>query len=191
MKLCLISEAIYDKAIASNSILKKEKIPLTEHQKDIIDHIVESWSKQLPDTDFSSTLLIGRILNLSSYMTRRENQILAPFGIDVGQFNVLAALKRAGEPYTLSIKEIGEMSIVSPSALTNRISQLEKLELLKRKMNAHDRRKIDVLLSQKGLDLVTEAIDLILEAEKEFIQALSKEEKDQVEQILKKLLLHI
>ncbi len=157
-------------------------------KSDIIDQIVTLWEKEKTDKDFSSTLIIGRILRLAHYIRKEEDEVLSPYQIDMGQFDVLAALKRVGPDYSLSPKQIKEMVIVSSGALTNRIAQLEKAGLVVRNLDKNDRRSIQVQLTKEGLIRIDESLNVILDLEKKIVDFLSESEQLQTQHILKKLL---
>ncbi len=157
--------------------------------QDIIDHIVALWKKEEKDKDFSSTLIIGRILRLSQYIRKKEDEVLSQYNMDMGQFDVLAALKRMGGDYSSTPKQIKEMIIVSSGALTNRLAQLEKAGLIARSLDNNDRRSIKVQLTKEGLALIKETLDVILNLEKQIIKQLSATEQQETQQTLKKLLL--
>lgn len=158
-------------------------------QQDVIDHIVDLWEKEETDKNFSSTLIIGRILRLSQYIRKKEDEVLSQYRMDRGQFDVLAALKRIGGDYALSPKQIKKMVIVSSGALTNRISQLEKAGMLTRNLDKDDRRSIKVQLTKEGIAFVEETLDVILDLERQIIKQISASEEQEAQKILKKMLL--
>ncbi|MEO3959310.1 MarR family transcriptional regulator, partial [Chromobacterium piscinae] len=70
-----------------------------QHAPDQIDRIVALWNEVRPDLDTSATQVIGRIVRMEYFITRRVLQDLARHNLNVGEFDVLAALRRSGEPY--------------------------------------------------------------------------------------------
>ncbi|MGL6069954.1 MarR family winged helix-turn-helix transcriptional regulator [Craterilacuibacter sp.] len=156
---------------------------------DQIDQIVALWRDVRPDLDPSSTEVIGRIARMEYFITRRVLQDLALHQINVGEFDVLAALRRAGTPFQLSPGQLQNMVLISSGALTNRINQLEKAALVTRSADPHDRRGVIVALTGKGLAVIEDAVSHHLAAEAELLEPLDQAERVQLAALLKKLLL--
>ncbi|MBV8680169.1 MAG: MarR family transcriptional regulator [Aquitalea sp.] len=157
-------------------------------QPDQIDRIVALWNEVRPDLDPSSTHVIGRIVRMEYFITRRVLQDLARFNLNVGEFDVLAALRRRGEPYQLSPNQLQSMVLISSGALTNRINRLEEAGLVTRSPDPEDRRGVIVTLSAKGFSVIEEAVVNHLSAEAELMENLDEAEKIQLASLLKKLL---
>ncbi len=64
--------------------------------------IAAQWHRERPDLDTEPMAVFGRIYRLSRAMGDRIEQVYARFGIGRGEFDVLAALRRSGEPFSLS-----------------------------------------------------------------------------------------
>lgn len=156
---------------------------------DQIDQIVALWRAVRPDLDPSSTEVIGRIARMEYFITRRVLQDLALHAINVGEFDVLAALRRAGAPFQLSPGQLQNMVLISSGALTNRINRLEKAELVTRRTDPNDRRGVIVSLTDKGLAVIEDAVSHHLAAEAELLEPLDQAERVQLAALLKKLLL--
>ena len=156
---------------------------------DQIDQIVALWRSVRPDLDPSSTEVIGRIARMEYFITRRVLQDLALHAINVGEFDVLAALRRSGAPFQLSPGQLQNMVLISSGALTNRINRLEKAELVTRRTDPNDRRGVIVTLTDKGLMVIEDAVSHHLAAEAELLTPLDQAERVQLAALLKKLLL--
>jgi DNA-binding MarR family transcriptional regulator len=155
---------------------------------DKIDLIVERWRTVRPDLDPASTEVIGRIVRMEYFITRRVLQDLARHGINVGEFDVLAALRRCGEPYQLSPNQLQNMVLISSGALTNRINRLEMAGLVRRTPDPTDRRGVIVTLTARGLEVIEDAAGHHLAAEAELLEPLDADERTQMARLLKKLL---
>lgn len=155
---------------------------------DQIDRIVALWRRVRPDLDPSSTEVIGRIVRMEYFITRRVLQDLARHSINVGEFDVLAALRRQGEPYQLSPNQMQDMVLISSGALTNRINRLESAGLVKRTPDQDDRRGVNVTLTEKGLNVINDAAGHHLQAEAELLDPLNAEEQKTLAALLKKML---
>lgn len=157
-------------------------------QADQIDRIVARWRSVRPDLDPSSTEVIGRIVRMEYFITRRVLQNLAHYSINIGEFDVLAALRRQGAPWQLSPNQMQEMVLISSGALTNRINRLESAGLVRRIPDQDDRRSVHVSLTDKGFKVIEEALLHHLAAEAELVSPLSAEEQQTLACLLKKLL---
>jgi DNA-binding MarR family transcriptional regulator len=75
--------------------------------------------------------------------------------------------------------------------MTNRIDRLEERNLVERFDDPNDRRALRVHLTQEGLRLVDEAIDIRLRVAQELTTRLTQEEMHELARMLRKLLLAI
>lgn len=158
---------------------------------DQIDRIVGLWQQVRPDLELESTEVIGRIVRLEYFITRRVLQDLAHYDLNVGEFDVLAALRRHPPSFQLSPHQLQSMVLISSGALTNRINRLESRGLVSRAQAEHDRRGVIVTLTEQGFNVLETAVKHHLAAEAELANTLSIEEQQQVAALLKKMLLAI
>jgi len=160
-----------------------------QNRTDGVDHIVTRWREVRPDLDPSSTEVIGRIVRLEYFITRRVLTDLARHQLNVGEFDVIAALRRAGDPYELSPNQLQGMVLISSGGLTNRINRLEAAGLVTRHPDPNDRRGVIVRLTERGLTVADDASEHHLAAEAELLAPLSSEERVQLAVLLRKLLI--
>ncbi|KUN36468.1 MarR family transcriptional regulator [Streptomyces longwoodensis] len=158
------------------------------HPQDPVDAIVEQWAAVRPDLDTSAMEVFGRIFRLSRAMGDRMEKAYAPLGLSRGEFDVLATLRRAGEPYTLSPRELSATLMLTTGGMTGRLDKLERAGLLRRSPDPHDRRGLRVTLTEQGLDLVDRAVGSGLAVEREALSALNAQQADQLADLLRELL---
>ncbi|MBL1377434.1 MarR family winged helix-turn-helix transcriptional regulator [Zobellella iuensis] len=158
---------------------------------DQIDRIVTLWRRARPDLAFEGTEVIGRVVRLEYFITRRVLQDLARYELNVGEFDVLAALRRHPPYFQLSPNQLQSMVLISSGALTNRINRLESRGLVTRAQADHDRRGVIVTLTDEGFRVVEDAVKYHLAAEAELASALSAEEQQHFAALLKKMLLAV
>ncbi|RVD30380.1 MarR family transcriptional regulator, partial [Mesorhizobium sp. M4B.F.Ca.ET.019.03.1.1] len=61
---------------------------------------IEQWQRERPDLDVSPMAVIGRLNEAASLISReRLAPLFARFGLQQGEFDVLATLRRSGTPY--------------------------------------------------------------------------------------------
>jgi len=156
--------------------------------KDPVDAIVEQWAAVRPDLDTAAMEVFGRIFRLSRAMGDRMEKAYVPYGISRGEFDVLATLRRAGEPYTLSPRELSATLMLTTGGMTGRLDKLERAGLLRRSPDPHDRRGLQVTLTEKGLTLIDEAVGSGLTTQTAALSGLTPEQSTQLADLLRKLL---
>jgi DNA-binding MarR family transcriptional regulator len=128
------------------------------------------------------------ILNLmytQTVIADKFNEILKPHDLSSEQYNVLRILRgQKGCPANMCL--IQERMIAKNSNTTRLIDKLLLKELVTREVCPENRRKIEVQITQKGLDLLCELDPKVLEHEKEFSNNLSTEELEQLNSLLEK-----
>ncbi|MFF4499928.1 MarR family winged helix-turn-helix transcriptional regulator [Streptomyces sp. NPDC001401] len=161
---------------------------MSAQPKDPVDAIIEQWAAVRPDLDTRAMEVFGRIFRLSRAMGDRMERAYAPYGISRGEFDALATLRRSGEPYTLSPRQLSATLMLTTGGMTGRLDKLERAGLLRRSPDPHDRRGLQVTLTEKGLNIVDEAVAAGLTAEAEALSALSEKESGQLAGLLRQLL---
>ncbi|ANT48490.1 MarR family winged helix-turn-helix transcriptional regulator [Mesorhizobium amorphae] len=150
---------------------------------------IEQWKRERPDLDVSPMAVIGRLNEASSLIAReRLAPLFARFGLQSGEFDVLATLRRSGQPYALTPTELYEATMVTSGAMTNRLDRLEKAGLILRAPHPSDRRGIVVQLTGKGLALIDEALTAHVDNEHEILAGLSGPERETLAHLLGKLI---
>lgn len=157
-------------------------------RKDPVDAIVDQWATVRPDLDTKAMEVFGRIFRLSRTMGDRMEKAYAPHGISRGEFDVLATLRRSGDPYTLSPRQLSATLMLTTGGMTGRLDKLERAGLLRRAPDPHDRRGLRVTLTEKGLTLIDEAVGAGLAVQTEALSALDDAQADQLADLLRELL---
>ena len=155
---------------------------------DAVDGITSQWNAVRPELDVSPMAVIGRVSRLSRLVDRRLEVNFARHGIESWMYDVLATLRRSGEPYELTAGELVRQTMVTTGAVTNRVDRLEERGLVER-TTADDRRKVIVRLTKKGLDLVDEVAVTHLETERQILAVLSPRQQRDLVQLLRTTLL--
>ncbi len=155
---------------------------------DEIDRIVEQWNHERPDLDVSPTHTLQRINRLSVLLEASLARTFARYGITWGEYLVLAALRRAGPPYRMNPTTLFNSIILSSGAMTNRLDGLEAMGLVDRAPDPHDRRGRLVRLTDRGLALVETAVIDHLANQERLLEALDRDEREQLAGLLRKLL---
>jgi DNA-binding MarR family transcriptional regulator len=155
---------------------------------DHVDAILEQWRRERPDLDPSPMGVIGRIARAARVLGRALDTTFADFGLNGGEFDVLATLRRAGPPYRLTPTALFTDLMLSSGAMTNRLDRLEQAGLIARIPDPSDRRGTLVGLTTRGQELIDAALVVHLANEQRLLSALSFEEQAQLAQLLRTLL---
>ncbi|SDL82603.1 DNA-binding transcriptional regulator, MarR family [Franzmannia pantelleriensis] len=149
---------------------------------------ISQWQREMADLDLLPMEVVG-YLKTSQLHTR--NQLEAFFkqhGLQAGEFDVLATLRRSGTPYALTPTQLFEALMVSSGGMTNRLDRLERGGLIVRTPNPEDRRGTLVSMTEQGLALIDRLVPLHVENEARMLSALSREEQETLGRLLGKLL---
>ncbi|MBO1334019.1 MarR family winged helix-turn-helix transcriptional regulator [Streptomyces sp. VRA16 Mangrove soil] len=160
---------------------------MTDH--DAVDAIIEQWAAVRPDLDTTAMEVFGRVYRLARAMGDRVETAYARIGISRGEFDVLATLRRAAAPYTLSPRQLSATLMLTTGGMTGRLDKLERRGLVRRSPDPHDRRGLQVTLTEEGLALVDEAVGAGLDVQKKAVEAaFDGEQAEQLTDLLRKLL---
>ena len=153
---------------------------------------IEQWRRERPDLDVSPMGVIGRLNEASTLIARdRLAPVFARFGLQAGEFDVLATLRRSGAPHALTPTELYEATMVTSGAMTARLDRLEKAGLIQRAPHPSDRRGIVVQLTAKGLALVDTALAAHVANEHEILAGLTDAERETLAKLLEKLIVSL
>ncbi|MFZ9099882.1 MAG: MarR family winged helix-turn-helix transcriptional regulator [Candidatus Planktophila sp.] len=155
------------------------------HERDEVDRLIAAWKRVRPDLDLSPLAVLSRITRIARYLdiARRD-----AFGeLENWGFDVLAALRRAGEPHQLSPGQLMQETLVTSGTMTNRLDRLEELQLITREPDPHDGRGSLVTLTRSGMDAVDSAMEDLLENERELLQNLTVKDREVLSDLLSKL----
>jgi DNA-binding MarR family transcriptional regulator len=156
-------------------------------QSDEVDRIVEAWERERPDLEFAPLQVLSRVSRLTRHLDRARKQAFARSGLESWEFDVLAALRRAGEPYVLSPKQLLQQTLVSSGTMTNRIDRLVAAGLVERRTDPHDGRGILVVMTSNGLTRVDAAITRLVDAEEHLLGGLTPADRSRLAALLRKL----
>ncbi|MER5545631.1 MarR family winged helix-turn-helix transcriptional regulator [Streptomyces sp. NPDC001118] len=160
----------------------------SRQRRDPVDAIIDQWAAVRPDLDTKAMEVFGRIYRLSRAMGDRMEKAYQAYGISRGEFDVLATLRRSGEPYTLSPRRLAATLMLTTGGMTGRLDKLEKAGLLRRSPDPHDRRGLQVTLTDKGLDVIDQAVGAGLAVQTEALSSLDDQQADQLAGLLRELL---
>ena len=145
---------------------------------------IEQEIKQNKFKDEIHKLMINQLFT-GKWITNLIAKQLKPFGLTNQQYNVLRILRGQKSNY-ISVNAISDRMIDKMSNVSRLIDKLVDKKLVQRKINKDDRRQADIVINQKGLDLV-KAIEDTEDDLKSNFKSLSEEEAKQLNDLLDKL----
>lgn len=152
-----------------------------------LDHVAgiqAQWRRERPDLDVSPQGLIGRLHRLADRLRDELIPVYREYGLGEGEFDVLAALRRAGEPYELAPTELARHTMVTTGAMTKRIDRLETSGLVSRLPSGADGRARVVRLTDAGRARIDDAFTAHMRNEQRLVADLSPAERRQLELLL-------
>ncbi len=156
---------------------------------DRADMAVQQWARERPDLPALPMAIFGRLSDASERVLRDHmNPLFAAAGLQPGEFDVLATLRRSGEPYMLSPTTLYEALMISSGGMTNRLDRLERAGLVERRPDPNDRRGKLIALTEAGKHLIDETIGRHVANEAKLLSMLSPTEQERLNALLKKLI---
>lgn len=158
--------------------------PPTPQPLDHVARIQAEWHRERPDLDVSPQGVIGRLHRLGGLLTEELCVVYRRFGLSEGEFDVLAALRRAGEPFERAPGELAAHTMVTTGAMTKRIDRLERSGLVNRRRAAGDGRGRVVALTRAGRELIDQAFTEHMRNERRLLDTLTGDEAAVLEPLL-------
>jgi DNA-binding MarR family transcriptional regulator len=155
---------------------------------DEVDAIVQAWRRERPDVDVEPMEVLSRISRLARRLDRLRATAFSAHDLEYWEFDVLAALRRAGPPYQLSPGQLLHETLVTSGTMTNRVDRLTDRGFVTRQDHPKDRRGVLVQLTDAGKDVVDAALAELMAAEGQIMGALDASDHDQLTHSLRLLL---
>jgi DNA-binding MarR family transcriptional regulator len=145
---------------------------------------IEEILKSTVPMDNSKKIILN-VLYTQNVITENFNELLKPYEISGEQYNVLRILRgQKGNPANMCV--IQDRMLAKTSNTTRLVDKLLLKEFVTRKVCPENRRKIEVLITQKGLDLLSVLDPKVVTHEELFSKNLTTNEIIQLNQLLEK-----
>lgn len=154
---------------------------------DHVHHVLEQWRRELPDLARAPMAVVGRISRLAQLLQDEIEPVFARHGLNGGEFDVLAALRRTGSPYRLTPADLSRSLLVTSGGMTKRLAALEGRGLLARTDDPDDGRSRRVTLTREGKRLVEEVVAAHTANEERLLAGLSKARRSELAGLLEVL----
>lgn len=155
--------------------------------RDEVDRLVEAWARERGDLDLQPMEVLSRVSRLSHHLDRARRQAFTDHDLEPWEFDVLAALRRAGAPYELSPGRLIRETLVTSGTMTNRVDRLEARGLVVRLPDPHDRRGVLVRLTDAGRRTVDGAMEGLLRRERDLLAGLTAADQKKLAGLLRHL----
>ena len=159
--------------------------------RDHVNYVLEQWRREIPDLNRAPMAIIGRISRLAQLLQDELEPVFARYGLNGGEFDVLAALRRSGRPYRLTPTDLSRSLMVTSGGMTKRLGALEARGLVARTADPDDRRSRWVTLTRDGRQLVDEVVVAHTANEERLLAAVAKSHRAELARLLEELALSL
>jgi DNA-binding MarR family transcriptional regulator len=149
-----------------------------------VGRIQENWRRERPDLDVDPLGIIGRLHRLGILLTDELVAVYRAHGLTEGDFDVLATLRRQGEPYESVAGNLAESTMITSGGMTKRLDRLEGAGLVTRRASASDGRGRVVGLTDAGRQLIDEAFTAHVANEHSLLSGMPDSDRLAIERIL-------
>lgn len=159
--------------------------------RDAVDEIVEQWGRTRPDVDVSPMGVLGRLSRLTRLVEREQQALFSELGLQPGEFDLMATLRRAGPPQGMTAGALAAAAMKTSGAITNRVDRLVAKDFVTRGLDPANRRSVLIALSPAGRGLIDQAVIAHVENERRILAALDGHQQAALEDLLRELLLSL
>lgn len=176
--------------VSTEATLASSEVIVEAMEADAVSRIQALWAIERPDLDVSPLGVIGRLHRLAKRLTEELVALYAEYGLNEGEFDVLATLRRQGAPYALAPSELADHTMVTTGAMTKRLDRLEAAGLVTRRPSPVDGRGRVVALTDHGREVIDDAYTRHMANEARLLSVLPERDRAELERILHYWLLH-
>ncbi len=180
-------EVSLDQAFSTSRFLTYDGAMTDATPLDEVDRIALAWQRERPDLDVAPLQVLSRVTRLARHLDLARRQAFAKHQLETWEFDVLAALRRAGSPYSLSPGQLAAETLVTSGTMTNRIDRLETGGHVRREPDPSDRRGVRVVLTDSGRAVVDDTMSDLLSREHAILAVLGERERDELADLLRVL----
>ncbi|HEY1189294.1 MAG TPA: MarR family transcriptional regulator [Gemmata sp.] len=159
--------------------------------RDVIDRLIAQWQQARPDLDPSALEIIGRVIVLAQHLERSVEHALEKNKLSLGQFDILATLRRHGKKGGLTPTRLLESVVLSSGGMTARLDALAEAGYISRKPSPDDRRMVVIELTSKGRRVIDHATKTRFTEAKQSLPPLSAEEMANLTGLLRRWLAQV
>ncbi len=158
---------------------------------DVVDRLIAQWKAARPDLDPSPLEVVGRVIVLAQHLERDVESSLEKHKLTLGQFDILATLRRHGKKGGLTPTRLLESVVLSSGGMTARLDALAEAGYVARKPNPDDRRMVVIELTAKGRRAIDNATKTRFTEAKDSLPSLNAAEMTTLTGLLRRWLAEV
>lgn len=163
-----------------------DRSPDSAGSPDHVARIMAQWAAERPDLDTTPQGVFGRLSRLAARVTDELAVVYGEFGLGRGEFDILATLRRSGEPFELTPGELAATTMVTSGAITKQVDRCVQRGLVARRVSDDDARGRVVSLTPEGRDLIDRAFTSHIANEHRLLGPLDPDEREALAHLLEK-----
>ncbi|MBO8189737.1 MarR family winged helix-turn-helix transcriptional regulator [Streptomyces spirodelae] len=177
--------------------MASDQYPLDSATDYPVADIAAAWQRERPGTPVSSIGIVTPLWRLAKLFGDDRRRVLSRAGVDAATLDLLSVLRRAGEPYALTTRELTARTMITAGAISQRVARAEREGLVTRSPGSASRttsggesrrRSVVVELTKAGHELVESTVDQVLTREADLLTGLTAEQQNQLADLLRVLL---
>jgi len=154
---------------------------------DPVDNFIAQWARERPDLQFDAMATIARVGRFAALAGKSIDATLGEHELHVAEFDVLAAIRRLGKPFTTTPSALTRALMLSPAGMTSRLDRLEAAGFIERLADPGDRRSLLVVLTKKGQTTIDAAVVDHVANEERLLAGLTARDRTALDNLLRKL----
>jgi DNA-binding MarR family transcriptional regulator len=158
---------------------------------DVVDRLIARWREARPDLDPSPLEVVGRVIVLAEHLERNIEGALEKHKLTLGQFDILATLRRHGKKGGLTPSQLLESVMLSSGGMTARLDALASEGYITRKTSDADRRMVVIQLTSKGRRVIDNATKTRFQEAKDSLPPLNETEMTTLTGLLRRWLAQV
>ena len=162
--------------------------PADDQAPDRVARIQAEWRRERPELDVAPQGIFGRLARLAAALDDELERVFREFGLTTGEFDVLATLRRAGDPFERTPGALADSTMVTAGGLTKRVDRLEERGFVTRRVSPHDGRVRVIALTPAGRELLDRAVEAHLANEHALLSVLPGPDRELLERLLRQWL---
>lgn len=147
---------------------------------DAVEYFMRQWADERPDLDVTPMATLGRLSRMAALVQARIDAVFAERDLQSWEFDVLASLRRSGEPYSLTAGELDRTMMITSGTTTHRITRLEARGFVQRVRDDDDRRVVHVRLTDEGRAAYDAAHGVHLDNERAILDLMADSDREQL-----------
>ncbi len=159
--------------------------------RDTVDLVIEQWGQARPDLDVTPMGVLGRLSRASRIAEREQQALFTELGLQPGEFDLLATMRRAGPPTGLTAGALARSAMKTSGAITNRVDHLVAKGYVTRAVDPANRRAVLIALTPAGRTLIDHAVAAHVENERRILAGLDSRQLGDLAGLLRELLISL